>query len=186
MMTYDEFLNKYSAEINSRDFSNPKFKEYYQSIQSDRDFRFRIWNKFILDLIQLGINPLEKIESIPVEFFRGTGIEEMDIPNGVITIGDSSFRECPFLTKVVIPDSVKKVDDMAFYNCPDLREVSIGKGVEYIGYSIFGLCNNLLKVTYRGTKKEFWGLRKSGQWKGSVALFDLIHCTDGGLEVSNE
>jgi len=39
--------------------------------------------------------------------FRGSGLEEIRIPEGTLSIGREAFASCENLKQVVIPDSVK-------------------------------------------------------------------------------
>ena len=77
-------------------------------------------------------------------------IEKIVIPyehNGlpVVTIGDSAFSECYFLTNITIPDSVTSIGVNAFYHCP-LNSINIPSNVTRIGERAFESCNKLTKV----------------------------------------
>ena len=47
-------------------------------------------------------------------------IFQMDIPNGITTIGASAFAECEYLAAVIIPESITKIETDAFYGCSNL------------------------------------------------------------------
>ena len=69
------------------------------------------------------------------------------IPEGVTSIGGSTFRDCNSLTTVTIPNSVTYIGDYAFYKCSSLISVTIPEGVTSIGYSAFYDCSSLTSVT---------------------------------------
>ncbi|MBQ6985476.1 MAG: leucine-rich repeat domain-containing protein, partial [Oscillibacter sp.] len=54
-----------------------------------------------------------------------TRLTSVMIPDSVIHIGCSAFRNCSGLTSVTIPDSVTTIRDWAFYDCAGLTSVSV-------------------------------------------------------------
>ena len=103
--------------------------------------------------------------------FPGGRTGAFTVPEGVETIGDSSFRESS-LSEVTLPSSVKTIGSHAFYysnnlstiNLPEgltaigtyafdhsaLREVTIPETLTDIGEDAFSNCFGLFKVTFRG------------------------------------
>lgn len=51
--------------------------------------------------------------------FSYTGLQEIEIPDGVFNIGPNAFRECYSLTKATIPASVTNITSSAFRDCGD-------------------------------------------------------------------
>jgi hypothetical protein len=68
------------------------------------------------------------------------------IPNGVITIGQYSFRDSTYLTSVNIPNSTTTIEEAAFYPCFNLTNVTFGNSVATIGSSAFRE-SNLKSIT---------------------------------------
>jgi hypothetical protein len=62
---------------------------------------------------------------------------DAQIPNGVISIGPSVFKNATGLTSVTIPDSVTSIGAEAFADTPTLISVSIGESVVTIGDAAF-------------------------------------------------
>ena len=72
----------------------------------------------------------------------------VNIPSGVIAIGNSAFFLCSRLTGVTIPESVATIGENAFYGCSGLTEVTIPKGVKSIGSKAFFDCTGLTLINY--------------------------------------
>lgn len=77
----------------------------------------------IADSIFLNCKSLENItiphsvKTIETLALSGTNIKNLDIPQGVETIGDEVFSNCNNLESITIPKSVKKIGDNLFYKC---------------------------------------------------------------------
>ncbi len=68
------------------------------------------------------------------------------IPEGVISIGDSAFKECNSLEQIKIPNSVRSIGDNAFDGCRSLKQIEIPNSVASIGDSAFKECNSLEQI----------------------------------------
>ena len=89
----------------------------------------------------------EGVISIGERGFDGcNSLTSVVIPDSVTSIGNSAFYECSSLTSVVIPDSVTSIGGDAFYKCNSLTSVDIGDGVASIGHRAFYQCGNLTSV----------------------------------------
>lgn len=85
-------------------------------------------------------------------------LEEIELGEGVITIGDYAFIQNSSLKHVILPSSV-----------------------EYIGYNIIRGINYNVEITYLGTKNQWDHIGKSSEWNdGHVKV---IHCTNGDIEL---
>ena len=71
---------------------------------------------------------------------------EVEIPPGVVTIGEEAFVYYADLTRVVIPASVRNIGAYAFHSCESLTNVVMQGGVTNIGDGAFGECGNLMDV----------------------------------------
>lgn len=74
--------------------------------------------------------------------YRGTG-KEVTVPEGVHTIGDSSFAESKTLKSVVLPNSVREIQPSAFEKCKALVSVTFSEGLKSIGNAAFRGCTRL-------------------------------------------
>ena len=80
-------------------------------------------------------------------FVDGVEVVEVEIPDGVTSIGDSAFSGCSGLTSVTIPDSVTNIGSAAFISCSSLTSVTMSDGVTNIGSYAFFNCRSLTSVT---------------------------------------
>jgi hypothetical protein len=68
------------------------------------------------------------------------------IPDGVESIGESSFIFSQYLTSVTIPEGVVNIAEGAFMYCHELTSVSIPESVESIEQMAFVDCINLVSI----------------------------------------
>lgn len=72
--------------------------------------------------------------------------------DGVASIGDFAFYNCPALTSILLPDSVVSVGNSSFSGCGGLSSLALGP-VTSIGDNAFERCNHLVSVTFGGNSK---------------------------------
>lgn len=84
---------------------------------------------------------------IMCEAFSDTSIQSLVVPANVRTIGESAFRDCIFLEKVVFQRSGKNgiagISNRAFYGCTKLKEVVLSDTLMFLGDEVFLDCKNL-------------------------------------------
>ena len=76
-------------------------------------------------------------------------LTNIDIPDGVESIGDSAFSYCVSLTSITIPNSVTSIGEDAFNGCGSLETVTFesNSSLESIGLSAFYECGSLTSIT---------------------------------------
>ena len=107
-------------------------------------------------------------------------MENITIPDSVINIGDSTFRDCYSLTSITIPDRVTSIIGHNFFGCSSLTDVTIGKGVTSIGYATFRHCEILTSINYTGTKDQWSKIKLEDEWDENSPI-KTIHCIDGDI-----
>ncbi len=93
------------------------------------------------------------IDGLPVKviwdraFVNRSDLKNLEIPDGVTSIGAEAFAYCTSLTSVIIPNSVTIIDYAAFGHCSGLTSVVIPNRVTSIGAAAFSGCSGLASVT---------------------------------------
>ncbi len=75
-------------------------------------------------------------------------IKKVVIDEGVTSIGDYAFANCPQLSEIVISDSVTNIGYRAFINCTGLKEIEIPENIRTIGAYAFQGCSLLETLNF--------------------------------------
>lgn len=87
------------------------------------------------------------------EYSGNNDIVEVFLPDNVVEIGESVFRECCGIKNVILSKNLKKINKNAFRRCKNLRKIKIPEGVERIeDYAFFG-CEKLSKIVIPSSVK---------------------------------
>lgn len=76
-----------------------------------------------------------------------TDVKEYTIRYGTEKICSHAFHLCDNLEQVTIPDTVISIDERAFDTCHSLQQIIIPDSVKHIGKYAFGWCESLEKIT---------------------------------------
>ena len=133
------------------------------------------------------------VQTIGNNVFMGCDITSIDLPDTLVSMGESVFWFCGKLKEAKIPGSLTKVPDKTFEECTSLRNVTLGEGIEELGSEVFQDCSNISKLIIPGTVKKIgYGLvdrygstrlEYGGtmlQWAG-MQTFLSAYCSDGYL-----
>ena len=102
-------------------------------------------NPEIRDIVEFGICGYD-VTSIAPKAFQGTKIESIIIPDSVIDIGESAFKDCESLTEVELPAKLPKIKTDVFDGCKKLSSIHIPDKVQSIGLGAFRGCTSLESV----------------------------------------
>jgi hypothetical protein len=106
---------------------------------------------------------LSNIESIEIpnsvivieeSAFKNTDLVSVDIPNSVTYIGEDAFANCISLESIVIPDSVDEIGIMAFFGCDMLTSVTLSNSLTAIPESAFDCCLSLESIIIPNSVKS--------------------------------
>ncbi len=90
-----------------------------------------------------------KVTEIAANTFRECHLlANINLNDGIKSIGEFAFQDCNALTKIVIPDSVEKLGDAAFYSCRGLKSVVIPESIDEIPMYTFFACFELTDVNW--------------------------------------
>ena len=80
------------------------------------------------------------ITALPIQaFYKSTNVENLILPNTLITIGEEMFYQSKLKT-VVIPANATTIGNSAFEQCASLISIDIPANVETIGTAVFSNC----------------------------------------------
>ncbi len=82
-------------------------------------------------------------------YLNGVSVNNLVLPQDVVSIGNSAFSGCTSINKIIFPDSVKTIGSLAFRGCVNLEEAVIPSGVTSIGDGAFSGCSKLRSVELR-------------------------------------
>ena len=94
-------------------------------------------------------HPLYKSNSsdlIPTLYYNDEEIVNLEIPEGVKSIGEYSFYKCKKLKTIKFPNSLRIIGSRAFEGCTLLEEMNLPSGLENIGLYTFSQCQSLLSI----------------------------------------
>ena len=106
------------------------------------------------------------ISSLPIEAMRALNIEEnvlikckdgspsIKIPEDVVEVGASAFKNCEKLETIIISDSVKSLGNESFRGCKSLRSLNLPTNVKHVGESSFRDCINLTELVVTNPEIE--------------------------------
>lgn len=87
-------------------------------------------------------------------FSYAENIEEILLPNSLLSIEDAAFVRCTSLKSIVIPDSVSHIGSGAFYQCNALDSVCLPQSLTEINDSVFDNCSSLTKIIFPDNLKR--------------------------------
>ena len=91
------------------------------------------------DVIRVRVHP--SVTNIPGEAFRGCNkLEEVELCDGLLEIGQYAFTYCTALKRISIPSTVTNIHYHAFENCHELEEIELCQGLLEIGPYAFSKC----------------------------------------------
>ena len=77
-------------------------------------------------------------------------LKEVELPNGLLEIGEGAFSQCTSLKRMSIP-SITVIPANAFMYCRKLEEVELCEGLQTIGNGAFNRCRALKRIVIPST-----------------------------------
>ena len=79
-------------------------------------------------------------------FQERQNLEVVELPEGLIRIGEYAFKGCKSLKRINIPSTVKKIGERAFIHCQKLDGIILPDGLEQLDERAFQYCKSLQRV----------------------------------------
>ena len=96
-----------------------------------------------------------KLGKVSEKAFSNTGIKEVEVQDGIETIGGDAFAVCKNLEKVMIADSVRTIGRSAFEHCSSLKEITLPASAKYDTYVNSGSTTSATFVDVEAEKIVF-------------------------------
>ena len=113
-----------------------------------------------------------QLKSIGVSAFSGTTpahpiFTEIQIPDSVESIGDSTFNYCTNLSSIRLPSNLKVLNTTMFSYCTALSDVFLPVSLTKIQSGIFFGCYNLTNIHYNGSMAQWSKINTSNGFLGN-------------------
>ncbi len=127
---------KYNSHISDGDSRlNPNFT--YNSYEGCKYFGSSVNPYMILmeleDTTATQIQVHENTKFIYNHAFYRSNIQKIQLPNGLLGIGESAFEKCFQLTDIYIPNSVIYIEDNAFQDANQIDDLYLPDNLQYLG-----------------------------------------------------
>lgn len=140
----DEFGVKYSKDW-KRLLRAPEDLDGVYSIR--KGVKVIAKNAFLHCLYLDNINIPNSVISIGSNAFKGCwSLKSINIPESVTCIEDYAFAYCRF-TSLTLPSSLTEIGIEAFAHCKGLKSLTLSPSLSRIGYNAFGDCDRLTTLT---------------------------------------
>lgn len=144
-----KFIERHIQMIEKEDWENL----YYFARM---EIPFQIGN-LSCNLIQAGINPLDKLDRV---------LPEM-------------FCEAQILHNIELPSNIKSIKNQAFKNCYELKQIILPQALSYISETAFEGCYELEDIQYKGTASQLMDISITNLFVDTKG--QAIKCSNGVL-----
>ena len=98
-----------------------------------------------LQRVDLGYTQIKVVSK--QSFDNCSKLEEVILPNGVLTINEKAFNYCGNLAAINFPSTLENIESGAFINCANLKEIDLkGTQITILSIQVFNGCSKLEKV----------------------------------------
>lgn len=153
-------------------------KESWEAVYDE--IPFGQTGNFTKQMLDAGINPLDKLDQIPDDYLRQIRTTEFTVPPHITRIGTSAFFSTS-LEKITLNDKLEEIYTGAFERT-NLTELVIPKSVNYIGDYVFSYTYSLKEIHYQGTCEEWDKVYTCSDWLDECNVTKVI-CLDGVIDL---
>ena len=101
-------------------------------------------------------------------------VEEVCLPQSILSFANGAFENCTSLVSVNIPNSMKSISDSAFLNCSSLQKIYIPQSVESIGKFAFSGCSSITEINIPANVSKI----DSGAFRNMSSLANILVSED--------
>lgn len=130
------FINKYERLIDDNEWDT-----LYELAMKELDAS----TGHLTDMLsEVGINPLEYLDYVPVAMFANSDRVKIDIPESIHTICESAFMDCKAI-KIKLPTTLIELGEASLSGC-HFNAIDLPRSLTYIGNNAFELCTELESI----------------------------------------
>lgn len=108
-------------------------------------------------------------------------LEDVIIPESVVSVGEKAFMFCYSLKEIIVPQSVTEIAYQTFKGCFSLESISVSEKLKSIDVGAFDNCAALEDVLYTGTEEERENISinemnediLTAQWQYNTNLYEI-------------
>ena len=98
----------------------------------------------------------ETVTEIGEAALANTGIEHVNLPNGLLSIGSEAFSHCSHLKDIELPRQITILNQRLFEDCKELREIKFNENLKHVRSSAFRNCSSLTSLEFPSSVTHFW------------------------------
>lgn len=121
-----------------------QLEDVYKKLSMEDDFG--IVTEFTQLLLQIGVDPLEHMSCVPIDYMRDTDITSIDIPDNVTAICSGAFNSCNDLRSVTLPSHLERIGIHAFAYCEALKNITLPNSLQVLEAWSFRGCTSLTRI----------------------------------------
>ena len=91
-------------------------------------------------------------------FKDNSSMVSIELPQSLINIGEEAFCNCRGFTELVFPPKLASIGARAFDNCESLKKITLSKTIKFIGWCAFG-DTKIKDIYYGGALEEFGAIK---------------------------
>lgn len=123
------------------------------------NYGFKLAHNYVAGSYKIELYDVERDYSVVGEYNKDThvtntrslishpsSVKRVVLGDGVVSIGDWTFRDCSSLSSIYIPESVTSIRGRAFYGCRSLTSIDIPEGVTSIAANVIVRCTSLKSI----------------------------------------
>lgn len=123
------------------------FKNYYMPETLDSDAMYREYIYTNCDTHTKKAIVRSTITSLPDYTFYKSKIEEIDLPNGLVSMGTYCMDKCLNLKKLIMPDTLTTVQNYTFQELPNITELHISTSLTSLPVACLRYLQKVTEIT---------------------------------------
>ena len=128
------------------------------------------------------VKTIERINQNVFNTMYKDKVKKIIIPEGIVNIGPSAFKDYENLETVILPKSLEKIECTAFMNCEKLTDIKLPSNLKIINTGAFNGCHSLENIEFPDSLESVSSLvlydtkyfENQDNWSG-LALYNGKH-----------